>query len=447
MSGPGSKKIPSIPAWQQKSYTDAQQSSTSDQATDVSSSSSELPLLEQARKFLEEESIRDASRERKVAFLEQKGLTADQIEQLLSPKQEEEASSSSSSSSVSDPSSEIKTIHDTTTHTSVDKTTTPRADTTTASTTAVPSPSETSTTSSSSSQVSSSKRDVPPIITYPEFLLKPQKPPPLVTFSRLANAAYAFAGVATLTYAASTYIVEPMLETLTSARHELASTALADLERLNTKLESTVSHVPYIPPLGSSSTSKQLKSSSDDDPPISDTSSDDSDPTELFHRDIATQTSPGRSRSSSSVSLTTSRQFGMTSSSSAAQDPTGSQSARLRSLHSTLSSLVSSTDSRFAQQRLKDTTAELQGVLDSMNNTYNPFQTDFGSSYTGSGSGAGAGAGSTLEDNKVKHKKASDNEAQKFRAEIRSLKGALLSSRNFPTARPTAPFTTAGAAR
>ncbi|KAL6248040.1 hypothetical protein RBB50_005388 [Rhinocladiella similis] len=415
MSDTGPKKGPSIPAWQQKSFTDAQQSnSPDDQATDDSTSSStpsELPLLEQARKFLEDESIRDASRDRKVTFLEQKGLTSDQIEQLLSSNPEE--------ASASDPSSEIKTVHDTTL-TSTDKT--PHSE---GAASAVPSPS----TGPSPTPSSSPKRDIPPIITYPEFLLKPQKPPPLVTFSRLANAAYGFAGLATLTYAASTYIVEPMLETLTSARHDVASKALADLEQLNAKLESTVSHVPYIPPLASSSS--QLKSSD----AISETSSD-SDPTELFHRDIATQTSPGRSRSPSLTS-----QFDLS-----AQDPTASQSTRLRSLHSTLSSLVSSTDSRYSQERLKDTMSEMQGVLDKMSNTYNPFQTEFstpsfpGASYTGPG---GSGA---IED-KNKTKKASDNEAQKFRAEIRALKGAFLSSRNFPTARPAAPFAVPGAGR
>ncbi|KIW14050.1 hypothetical protein PV08_06831 [Exophiala spinifera] len=432
MADTGPRKGPSIPAWQQKSATDAQQPSGSNQETDdstSSSTSSDLPVVEQARKFLEDDSIRDAPRERKVAFLEQKGLTSDQIEQLLSSDQK----GSSLEDSVDPSSSEIKTVHDTT------QPTTPHSDTTTASTT--PSPS-----SNSAAASSSSKRDVPPIITYPEFLLQPQKPPPLVTFSRLANAAYGFAGLATLTYAASTYIVEPMLETLTSARHDLASTALADLAQLNAKLESTVSHVPYIPPLHAATTttttssSSKLKSSSD---AMSDVSYSDSDPTELFHRDIATQTSPPRSRSPSFTSHPYDHH------SLSAQDPTASQSTRLRSLHSTLSSLLSSTDSRYSQGRLKDTMTEMQAVLDKMSNTYNPFQTDFGTastpSFTSTGYGGPGGSGAMQDKNKTK--RGSDNEAQKFRAEIRALKGAFLSSRNFPTARPAAPFAMPGAGR
>jgi len=126
-----------------------------------------------------------------------------------------------------------------------------------------------------------------------------------------------------------------------------------------------------------------------------------------------------------SSSLSSSREL-------SAQDPTASQSARLQSLHDSLSSLLSSTEIHFSQDRLQEQMKGLQGVLDKMEVSYNPFTVDYGSLITSYGG---------LEDkDKVKSKKpASDNESNKFRAEIRALKGAFLSSRNFPTARPAAP--------
>ncbi|KAK5304704.1 hypothetical protein LTR99_003769 [Exophiala xenobiotica] len=405
MADQGPKKVPSIPVWQQKSSPDLPQRSADDEpssdTTSTTSSTPELSALEQARKFLEDESIRDASRERKVAFLEKKGLSSDEIDQLLD----------SEHPSSSDAASDLKTVHDST------ETTSNKAPES-----SPPRPSAPSTQIPQST--TSPRRDVPPIITYPEFLLKPAKPPPLITFSRLVNAAYAFAGLATLTYAASNYIVEPMLETLTSARHDLSSTTLSDLDQLNSKLESVVSHVPYI-----ASTSTQRPNPYSDEKALSDMSSD-SDPTELFHRDIATQTSPHPSPSLPSESTLYGSEF-------APSDPTASQSTRLRSLHSTLSSLLTSTDTNFSQDKLKESVADFQTVLDKLSNTYNPFQTSYSS-----GSSSFTSYTPTAEDKtKTKKSSTSDNEAARFRAEIRALKGAFLSSRNFPTARPAAPFT------
>ncbi|EXJ90825.1 hypothetical protein A1O1_03930 [Capronia coronata CBS 617.96] len=404
MADQDSKKVPSIPEWQ-KFYQPAQEGST---APDGQPSSGQKPLqsnstttepspLEQARRFLEDDSIRDASREQKAAFLQHKGVHADDINTLLGPEQP------SSSSPSSELPSELKTVHDNSEGLNGGDSDGPAHHIATSATTETSRPAETA-----------PKRDIPPIITYPEFLLKPQKPPPLVTFERLANAAYVFAGISALTYGASKYIVAPMLETLTEARHELAETARADLETLNKKLESTVSHVPYF----ASSTVSQKNKYQDYD---EDVESVDSDPTELFHRDIATQTSPARSRSASRSSLQE----------APAQDPTVTQSARLTSLHGTLSSLLTSTTTHFSHDRLKDQMSQLQGMLVKMETSYNPFQIDYGSSFPGH----------SVADDKNKLKKpASDSEASKFKAEIRSFKGALLSSRNFPTARPAGPY-------
>ncbi|KAJ9614150.1 hypothetical protein H2200_002286 [Cladophialophora chaetospira] len=401
MTDQGPRKPPAIPSWQQNWQSSAkEQSSSSDNSTTQPPATAEPSLLDQARTSLEHDSIRDASRERKVEFLRNKGLEGDETEKLLGLQQ-----------ASADDIPELKTVHDTTQVPDTREQSSPSPD---------PSPPS----EPSSPPPSISKRDIPPIITYPEFLLKPQKPPPLVTFERLANAAYALAGVSALTWGASKYIVQPMLESLTEARLSLAETAKADLETLNTKLESTVSHVPYIPTLAL--LHQEQKAKEDED-----LESDTSDPTELFHRDIATQTSPHPSR-------TQSFDYMEESTGLPAQDPTTSQSSRLRSLHSTLSSLLSSQTTHFSQDRFSTSLSDFQSTLDKLESSYNPFAIDYTSSYSNY-SGPGASSSSTDKD---KNKKPADNsEATKFKNEIRALKGAFLSSRNFPTARPAQPFT------
>jgi len=394
------KKNPSIPEWQ-KQFNQSPTSSTAETdhtntvtVSPPASSRSELSLLEQARLFLDDEVIRDAPRERKVAFLQKKGVQPDNIEKLLGSELPSPSGPSSSS-----PEPELKTVHESNSNSTSDE-----KDVGTSSEPKI-SPQPSPVTSATV------RHDVPPVIIYPEFLLKPQKPPPLVTFERLINAAYALAGISALTYGASKYIVQPMLESLTEARHDLAEGAKQDLQKLNSKLESSVSHVPYI---ASSTVLQKQKEQNDQD---DDVESIVSDPTELFHRDVATQISPQQSRASSSADL-------------AERDPTAHQSSRLRSLHGTLSSLLSSTTTHFSQDRLKESMTDFQGVLDKLESTYNPFRVDYAGTY------------STLVDDKNKAKKSGlDNEAAKFKAEIRSLKGAILSSRNFPTARPATPFT------
>ncbi len=401
MADQGSRKGPFIPEWQQKfpqtpQQTDASNDheAASDGTSSTSEASTELPLVERARKFLEEDSIRDAPRERKVAFLEKKGLSSEEIEQLLGSSEQQPSSDDSSMS-------ELKTVHDTT---EISK---EEANTRKTSTEAARSSDTGTVTSSSPSSSSPPKRDIPPIITYPEFLLKPQKPPPLVTFERLARAAYAFAGVSALTYAASTYIVQPMLESLTEARHELAAGAEGNLETLNEKLESVVSHVPYIPS-SSSVLLQQRRNKQDDDDDLESTVSD---PTELFHRDIATQTSPPDSRPRSPS--------GATQKSTLA--PSLAQTSRLESLNSSLSDLLVSTDQSPSTDRLKDQVGNFQAMLDKMQSSYNPFDTDYDKTFTSYGT----------------PKKPADNtEIAKIKADVRALKGIFLSSRNFPTTRP-----------
>ena len=394
-------KEKSIPVWQRAAQpSEDTKADKQPSSKDEDASTAELSLHEQARCFLDDESIRGASRKRKVEFLKTKGLQGDDIETLLDSL--ETASSSADG--------ELKTVFDSnnTTHsTSAATTTTP----------STPSPSQSGPLQPQPPTEAriAPRADIPPIITYPEFLLKPQKPPPLVTIERLTNAVYVIAGISALTYGASKYLVGPMLESLTEARHELASTAQDSITKFNTKLESTVSHVPYIPSLHRP---KPL-----DD--LSDTSSVDSDPTELFHRDFATQTSPPRSRSSSVSDATT-----------PVSDPVSSQTTRLTSLHTTLSTLLSSTTSTFATDNFSTTLSSLQTTIDSLENNAHPMTTPLTTSnYNNSSPSWQTSASSTSSE------KPSETEATKFKAEIRALKGAFLSSRNFPTAtRATQPF-------
>jgi len=384
MADSSSPKGPSIPEWQ-RNYTSAKEQSTSPKDPSTASASTDRPSLEQPNRSVGDDSPGDESRGREAAPLGSKDITSEDSEQALDAETESQPT-------------ELKTIYD-------------------SSQTASTREQELQSTSSlPAAQIPSQstvnpKRDIPPIITYPEFLLKPQKPPPLVTLDRLRNAAYLLAGISALTYGASKYLVQPMLQSLTEARHELAEGTREDLETLNSKLESVVSHVPYI---ASSTTLQRQREQEKED----DVESVDSDPTELFHRDIATQTSPQRSRSNSSPNFSPDR---------SASDPTAQQTTRLRNLHADLSSLLSSTTTHFSQDRLKERVTEFQSVLDKMDSSFNPFTVDYTFNY---------------DDDSLKNKQSNtkDNEINKFKAEIRSLKGAFLSSRNFPTARAPAPF-------
>lgn len=116
----------------------------------------------------------------------------------------------------------------------------------------------------------------PPIITYPEFLVEAHKPPPLITPTRVLNTLYAAGGLATILYAASKYIINPMVDNLSESRHEFLTHSQSKVDVLNERLSKLVSKQPG---------TKGASSEVDDD-----TDSEISDPTELYHRDMGTQT-------------------------------------------------------------------------------------------------------------------------------------------------------------
>ncbi|KAL9121321.1 MAG: hypothetical protein Q9187_002121 [Circinaria calcarea] len=358
-------KVNSTPDWQRRGPADSSATTESEKTTDgnLRPLASRAALLDQATKFLQDDEIREATAERKTSFLESKGLTKEEIQDLLKvPKID--STSSTQNSSTPPVNQEDSTPLQT-------------------STSSVVPPMSTSATSSQS-------RDVPPIITYPEFLLHSQKPPPLITAQRLLTALYVASGAATAIYGTSQYLVSPMIESLTSARHSLFETASSNLENLNRQLAGVVSSVPPIP----TSAESKLVSAEDDE-----MSSVTSDPAELFHRDTGTQTSlpPSPAASSQDVTLM-----------SAPITAISTQSQQLQTMHSQFSNILS-TDSPLeeADRLVENEINELRRYLHALSR---------GGLYGHSGSKAGE----------------KDDEVARVKAEIRGIKGVLLSAKTFP---------------
>ncbi|CZR52884.1 uncharacterized protein PAC_02761 [Phialocephala subalpina] len=351
MSNPDEdEKKAGAPQWQLDSKTDAPPKS--DEAT--SESPSRETIIEQARKFLLEDDVRNATTDKKIAFLESKGLRQDEIQSLIGVTRNEEASSKPSETQ------DIKTS-------------------------SAP-PAQQPTPQYSAQQTPTSS--TPPIITYPEFLTTPTSPSPLITKNRLLTTLYLFSGLSALLYGTHTYLITPMVVSLTESRLSLADTSKTNLEKFITKLEAVVSEIP----------SEPIKRHEHEDGE----SSDDEDPTELFHRDIGIQTSPPRSRPSSPAPDTP-------------DSVLGRQTSRLSKLKESLQGLVEdSTSEGHDVTELEGTIGVLREYLDGM-----AFVTP---SY-GYGGYGGSGGSGTKEEN---------DEISKVKASIRGVKGVLLSARSFP---------------
>ncbi|KAI4262221.1 MAG: hypothetical protein L6R42_002598 [Xanthoria sp. 1 TBL-2021] len=364
MGDPVDNKQRSKPDWQHEEASGSHEDlkrrlKTADAPEHVEPPPSRAVLLEQAFKFLEDDEIKDAPTERKIAFLQSKGLTDEEVHRLLEipyDNAKAEMQETGPEQASSDPSP-------------------PTRDPEAAPSQPPPSPSPT--------------RDTPPIITYPEFLLHSEKPPPLITASRLINAFYIFSGTTAAIYGTSKYLVEPMLESLTSARHDLFSTAQSNLDGMVEKLEQNVSTLP----------SGVSKGTVEDD---GDTSSDESteNTTPFFNRTVGTQTSPPASISP------------------APGDSSSVPAATIASLqHSTLGSLQKSLLSIVPT---KSTNSEKESVADQFDDLKRYLST---LQYP-----------SLLADGLAETK---DDAVNKFKAEIRSMKGVLLNARNFPSGNMT----------
>jgi hypothetical protein len=415
MSDPSSKP-PSIPSWQQQSGsapTD-QSPSSPPNSDDAPASAPRQDLLDQASKFLQDESIRDASTDRKVSFLESKGLTSDEIQQLLGVSRNPEASSAESTaaeakaqetSSIASPSDQSEVTPSS-----------PATSSTSPSSSTMSQPRSTPATSTTSSTAA---RDVPPIITYPEFLFQPAKPPPLVTMSRILYTIYGAAGLGASIYGASEYLVKPMLANLTSARLDLANTAKVNLQKLNEKLEQNVSIVPAHLTARKKGTEDGAEDSSDSDSIIS-------DPTELFHRDIGTQTTPDVSTTSRSSSSKDPAE-------TAADAPSIAVNKHLTRLESIQSSLKEVSefekDSITLDDSMRTRLTDLHHYLDGLLYAAPTYTATAGYG------GLYSGTTTTSDSSSSGVRKSEEDAIAAFKAEIRGVKGALLSARNFPASR------------
>ncbi|KAH0607711.1 uncharacterized protein H6S33_002745 [Morchella sextelata] len=358
-------------------------------------------LLDSAQKFLESAPIMNAPLREKLEFLKTKGLTRDEMEALLEKlaekegekgvvlvggkkeegkeKEKEEGKEKGGEKADKGKGKElVKASSSTSASTSTS------TSTSTAVAPSKPAPSTTTTSSSTPAPVA-------PIVTYPEFLTPapPAPPAPLMTAKTLGKSLYFATGAAATIYGANKFVLTPMYDALTSARLDLSSTALANLATLNTRLTEL---------LPEGATVKPRRGAGAD----SDSDSDTSDPGELFHVDASTQTSAD---------------LGADLTDGAELSPDG----KLERLGAQLQTLVES-HSDGTDNELTFALEDLTSYLETL--TYDwPGTNIYTSPYGGYGGGAGG------------KEKDKDDPVAKVKAEIRSVKGVLLNSKNFPASR------------
>lgn len=357
----------SIPSWQQASSI---------------TNNSDATTLEQARTFLKDESVRESTREKKVEFLKSKGLGDADIDTLLEETDARAATTATQDATEAEP--RIEPTQDSVTSVSIPE----------------------------------FRAEQPPIITYPEFLTKPAKPPPLITASGLLNSLGIVAGFSTFVYGATKYLVSPMVDTLTDARVEFHENANKNLSQLVEKLEHAVSEIPdAYHAAGRKAALANTNAAAGYTDAVDDDASSYDDPTELFHRDIGVQTSPpstpglagdlsGLSYSTDSAAAAAAAHSSLVTTQQHA-DKMGRLISSIRGLSADLASQA-------------DGFGEAKSVLDDFGRdlhalTYPPESFGVGSSYL-----YGAAARNEPED-----------EIKKVKSNIRSVKGVLLSTRSF----------------
>lgn len=229
---------------------------------------------------------------------------------------------------------------------------------------------------------------------------------------------YGAAGLGATIYGASEYLVKPMIATLTSARHDLASTAQENLKKLNEMLEENVSVIP------AHLTARKTASNEEDEESNEDGDSVTSDPTELFHRDIGTQTTPDVAPSS-----TTAEAKDEKSSLPAPVEAVNNHISRLDSIQSQLNEINNfEKDSSDLDDSARACITDLHHYLDGLIYA-SPRHTISTPSYGLYSNNASNDSSSTGV------RKSEDDAIASFKADIRGVKGALLSARNFPASR------------
>ena len=196
-------------------------------------------------------------------------------------------------------------------------------------------------------------------------------------------------------YGLSKYIIAPMTQNLTESRHDFAAHASEQLSNFNKRLEGAVSTDP-------ADTPKKVSDAADD------ISEADSDPTELYHRDFGTQTTPTLSRRPSASSTHEVEKSVVTG-----------HGDRLKIIASHLKELEASRNNDFASSdslrtKLSDLTTYL-GEMSYQNQYYSNVGGIYSSNY-----------------GLPKTKDGKDDQIEVLKADIRAVKGVFLSARNFP---------------
>lgn len=363
----------SIPSWQQEA------------STSTAGDPGATATLDQARKFLQDESVRESSREKKVEFLKSKGLGEADINTLL-----DEADSGAATAAST-------TTNATTTGTQRAIQAEPRTE-----------PAHDTARALSNPDI---KTDQPPIITYPEFLTKPAKPPPLITASGLLNSLGIVAGLSTFVYGATKYLVSPMVDSLTEARVDFHENANKNLAQLVEKLEHAVSEIPESYHTVGKRAGTRIPAAQYTDAAEDDDASSYDDPTELFHRDVGVQTSPPPTPGGLSFPNTAAGTAASSKHSSAvtAQQHADKLGRLITSIRDLSTDLASQADGfGEAKSVLEDFGRDLHTL------TYPPESFGVGSGYL-------YGAARSEPEDEIK----------KVKNNIRSVKGVLLSTRSF----------------
>lgn len=92
MSDSETKLKAGVPSWQLQKGPETEEENKEAKPETQSEEPSRTELVESAKKFLKEDEVRDASTDKKIAFLESKGLNNEEIEQLLGVARNVEAS-------------------------------------------------------------------------------------------------------------------------------------------------------------------------------------------------------------------------------------------------------------------------------------------------------------------------------------------------------------------
>ena len=96
MSGSETNPKAGVPSWQRQAPAEDEKKTEEKVETKATEEPSRTELIESAKKFLEEDEVKDATTDKKVAFLEGKGLKNEEIEQLLGVARNVEASNPAS---------------------------------------------------------------------------------------------------------------------------------------------------------------------------------------------------------------------------------------------------------------------------------------------------------------------------------------------------------------